>query len=41
MNVSDVQLSASYNFYHDPLPQEARLVYEPLAKIIKRVDSII
>jgi midasin len=41
MNVTDVHLSPTFNFYHDPLPQEARLVYEPLAKLIKRCDIIL
>jgi midasin len=41
MNVSDVRLSSTYNFYHDPLSHEARLVFEPLSKIIKRSDTIL
>ena len=41
MNISEVRLAGTYNFYHDPLPHEARLVYEPLSKIIKRADLIL
>ena len=41
MNVSDVRLAAEFNFYHDPLPQEARLVYEPLYKLLHRVDHVL
>ena len=40
MNVSDVRLSAEYNFYHDSLPQEARLVYDPLSKLLARIELI-
>ena len=40
MNVTDVRLESEFSFYHDPLPQEARLVYEPLAKLIQRLDWI-
>eukprot|EP00347_Sterkiella_histriomuscorum_P024492 403330924 len=41
MNVSDVKLSDSYNFYHDPLPQEVRLVYDPLMKLMLRIRAIL
>ena len=41
MNVSDVKLSPSYNFYHDPLPQEGRLVYDPLMKLLMRVNKVL
>jgi hypothetical protein len=41
MNVSEVRLASTFNFYHDPLPHEARLVFEPLSKIIKRADIIL
>lgn len=41
MNVSEVRLASEYNFYHDPLPQEARLVYEPLSKLIQRIEKIL
>jgi len=27
MNISDVQLASSYNFYHSPLPSECKLIY--------------
>jgi len=35
-----VRLTSEYNFYHDPLPQEARLIYEPLSRLIQRLDWI-
>lgn len=41
MNVAEVRLSPTFNFYHDPLPHEARLVYEPLSKLLHRLDAII
>lgn len=41
MNVSDVFLNETYNFYHDPLPIEARLVYDPLLKLLIRINEII
>ena len=41
MNVSDVTLNDTYNFYHDPLPIEARLVYDPLLKLLIRINEII
>ena len=40
MNVSEVRLSPTYNFYHDALPHEARLVHDPLSKLIIRIDFI-
>lgn len=30
MNISEVTLSSSYNFYHDSYPEEARIIYEPM-----------
>ena len=27
MNISDLKLSSTYNFYHDSIPQEARLIF--------------
>jgi midasin len=41
MNVADVRLKSCYNFYHDALPQETRLVFEPLQKLIHRCDLIL
>lgn len=41
MNVADVRLTAEYNFYHDPLPQEARLVFEPLSRLMQRLDWLL
>ena len=41
MSVADVKLSETYNFYHDPLPQEARLVYDPLMKLLQRIREIL
>ena len=41
MNVAEVKLCTKYNFYHDPLPGECRLVYEPLNRLLHRVKSIL
>jgi hypothetical protein len=41
MNISQVQLSPTYNFYHDPLPHEARLVYEPLQKLLSKLAHVV
>ena len=41
MNVADVRLDSRFNFYHDPLPHETRLVYEPLQKLLYRCDVIL
>lgn len=41
MNISEVRLSKIYNFYHDELPHEARLVYDPLMKLLQRVKYIL
>jgi hypothetical protein len=41
MNVADVRLHDRFNFYHDPLAHETRLVFEPLQKLIHRCDLIL
>ena len=41
MNISDVKLSKSFNFYHDSHPSEARLVYDPLQKLLQRIKYIL
>ena len=40
MNISDLNLPSTFNFYHDTIPSEARLLYSPLAKIQERVRDI-
>lgn len=40
MNISDVQFSKTFNFYHCPLPDEMKLIYEPLTKLLKRLKEI-
>jgi midasin len=41
MNVSEVKLNESYNFYHDSIPQESRLVYDPLMKLLIKIKKIL
>lgn len=41
LSVAEVQLPASYNFYHDPLPEESRLVFEPVLKLMTRIAFIL
>ena len=41
MNVADVKLQETYNFYHDPLPHEVRLVYDPIMKLMIRIKNIL
>ncbi len=41
MNVVDVELHAEYNFYHDPLPVEGKLILDPLVKLLQRVNWIL
>lgn len=40
MNIADIRLPTTYNFYHDSIPQEARLIFQPLAKLQVRVRDI-
>jgi hypothetical protein len=40
MNISDLILPSTYNFYHDPIPTEGRLIFQPLAKLQTRVRDI-
>ena len=40
MNISDVRLANSYNFYHSPLPAECKLVYQPLIQLQMRLRDI-
>ena len=41
MNVAEVSLTKSYNFYHDAYPEEARLVYEPMQNLLIRLRDIV
>ena len=41
MNISEVTLTRSYNFYHDAYPEEARLVYEPMQDLLIRLRDIV
>lgn len=41
MNISDVKLANSYNFYHTPLPHECKLIYQPLVQLQMRLRDII
>lgn len=41
MNVTDVKLAETYNFYHDPLPHEVRLIYDPIMKLMIRIKTIL
>jgi hypothetical protein len=40
MNITDVRLATSYNFYHSPLPAECKLVYQPLIQLQMRLRDI-
>jgi hypothetical protein len=41
MNIADLQLPAAYNFYHDAIPTEARLIFQPIAQLQERVRDIL
>ena len=41
MNISEVNLTNSYNFYHDAYPEEARLIYEPMQNLLIRLRDIV
>jgi hypothetical protein len=41
MNIADIELPGTFNFYHSPLPQECRLVYKPLSELQIRLRDII
>ena len=41
MNISEVALSSSYNFYHDAYPEEARIIYEPMQDLLIRLRDIV
>jgi midasin len=41
MNISELNLPSTYNFYHDPIATEARLLFNPLSKIQERVRDIL
>ena len=40
MNISEVKLSKSYNFYHSPFPEECKLVYQPLIQLQMRLRDV-
>ena len=41
MNISDVNLDKSFNFYHGTNAQECKLVYEPLTNLLIRLRDIV
>ena len=41
MNVADVSLSKTYNFYHSPFPEEVKLVLQPLQALLMRLRDIV
>lgn len=41
MNIAEVTLPRSYNFYHDSYPEEARIVYEPMQNLLIRLRDIV
>ena len=41
MNIADLELPAAYNFYHDAIPTEARLMFQPLASLQESVRDIL
>jgi midasin (ATPase involved in ribosome maturation) len=41
MNVAEVRLPDSYNFYHDPMPSETRLVYDPMLRLMIKIQRVI
>lgn len=41
MNVSDVTLPRTYNFYHSPFPEEVKLVLQPLQALLMRLRDIV
>jgi len=41
MNISEVNLTKSYNFYHDAYPEEARIVYEPMQNLLIRLRDVV
>lgn len=40
MNISEIKLSSAYNFYHSPLAQECKLIYQPLMVLKLRLRDI-
>jgi hypothetical protein len=40
MNISELQLPRNFNFYHDTLPTEARLIFAPLSSIHQRMRTV-
>ena len=41
MNIAEVVIPRSYNFYHDSFPEEARIVYEPMQNMMIRLRDIV
>ena len=41
MDISEIELTNSYNFYHDSYPEEARIVYEPMQNLLIRLRDIV
>lgn len=40
MNIADLQLNSSYNFYHSPFASECKLIYQPLMQLKMRLRDI-
>lgn len=40
MNIADVNLNSSFNFYHSPLAGECKLIYQPLMQLQIRLRDI-
>ena len=40
MNISELKLSTTYNFYHTPIASECKLIYQPLVLLLMRLRDI-
>jgi len=41
MNITEVNLDSSFNFYHGMLPQECKLVFQPMTLLQMRLRDIV
>ena len=41
MNITDVNLSKTFNFYHSALPEEVKLVLQPMQSLLMRLRDIV
>ena len=41
MNISELTLPSTFNFYHDSIPTESRLIFQPLSILQSRVRDIV